>query len=337
MPNCETRHPAEDFVHTRIDLSVVVPVYGCVMSLIALHHRLTASLSLLNIEYEIVFIDDRAEDGAWDIMCQFAQTDRHFVACRMSRNVGQQLAITAGLEQCRGAYAIVMDCDLQDPPEIIGTLLEKARAGADIVYARRKTDYQAPTRMIFNRVYFRLLGLISGQQTDGDLGSFSCISRRVIDAFLKFRERDRHYLMILRQLGYNTASIDYARAERELSQSSYTLGKLIAHAMSGLFFTTTRLLHWVIYMGFSIAALGIFTALVVTLRWFIAGAAPGWTSLIVLQLILGGVITLSVGITGLYVGKIFEASQNRPLFFIQDRLSGAQIPRMQASSQTKGT
>lgn len=313
------------------ELSVVVPVYGCAGTVASLHSRLTNSLRALGLTYEIIFVDDRSEDGAWPIMQRLAETDPFFIACRMSRNVGQQLAITAGLAHCRGTHAVVMDCDLQDPPEAIGRLLEKAQSGADIVYARRRSDYQSPSRMIFNRVYFRVLGIISGQHAEGEMGSFSCISRRVIDAFLQFRERDRHYLMILRQLGYDTAIIDYERAGRDVGQSSYSLLRLVRHALSGIFFTTTRLLYWVIYAGVGLAVLGMAAAALISLRWILYGAAPGWTSLIVLQLLVGGVITLSVGVAGLYIGKIFEASQQRPLYFMQDRLDGSYLARRRSS------
>jgi len=238
----------------------------------------------------------------------------------MSRNVGQQLAITAGLQNCAGDQAIVMDCDLQDPPESIPLLLEAARDGTDVVFAKRKSGYQSPFRMHANRLYFRLLGLISGHHFDGELGAFSLISRRVIDAFLQFRERDRHYLMVLHEVGFETTTITYERATRGSGQSGYTLSRLIAQAVSGMVFSTTRVLHGVIYTGIVMAGAGLLLAVIVILGWLLRGALPGWTSLIVVQLLIGGVMTLCMGVTGLYVGRIFEASRQRPLYFVQDRL-----------------
>ena len=306
----------------RPQISVVVPVYGCAATIQTLYERLTTVLVDLVPSHELILVDDRAKDGAWDILRGLAVADPRVVACRMSRNVGQQIAITAGLAECRGNWAVVMDCDLQDPPEAIPLLLAEARAGSDIVFAKRKSDHQDAGRQLANRLYFRILGMVSGRGFDGELGSFSIISRRVIDAFLQFRERDRHYLMILYELGFETAVVEYERAVREVGHSSYSLQKLLAHALSGLFFTTTRLLRWVIYAGIAMGGSGVALAAGLIVLWLVRGAAPGWTSLIVVQLLVGGLVTLCVGVTGLYVGKIFEASQQRPLYFLQDRLGG---------------
>jgi polyisoprenyl-phosphate glycosyltransferase len=307
----------------RVALSIVIPVHGCTATLGPLHERLTRTLASLVESYEIVFVDDRGPGEAWAILRQLAAADPRVVACRMSRNVGQQLAITAGLEQCSGDHAVVMDCDLEDPPEIIPDLLRAARDGADIVFAKRRSDHQPLGRRIAGRLYFRLLGMLAGLRFDSELGAFSLISRRVIDGYLLFRERDRHYLMILHELGFPTATIAYDRANRHAGRSSYSLAKLLAHALSGLFFTTTRLLHWVIYLGLGMAGSGVILALAIVVLWLRHGAAAGWPSLIVAQLLVGGVVTLCVGVTGLYIGKIFEAAQQRPLFFIEDRLGPA--------------
>ena len=201
-------YPLMNIVHgneplSSVDLSVVVPVYACAGSLSELHRRLTAVLSQLVDRYEIVFVDDRARDGSWAMLQKLAAEDPNVVACRLSRNFGQQLAITAGLAECCGEYAIVMDCDLQDPPEFIPDLLAEARRGFDIVLANRRSDYHSGLRGHANRFYFWLLGAVSGREFSGDPGSFSIISRRIIDAFLSFRERDRHYLMVLNWLGFN--------------------------------------------------------------------------------------------------------------------------------------
>jgi glycosyltransferase involved in cell wall biosynthesis len=318
-------YPLMNIVHgneplSGVDLSVVVPVYACAGSLSELHRRLTAVLSELVDRYEIVFVDDRARDGSWAMLQKMAAKDPNVVACRLSRNFGQQLAITAGLAECCGEYAIVMDCDLQDPPEFIPNLLAEARRGFDIVLANRRSDYHFGLRGPANRFYFWLLGAVSGRKISGDPGSFSIISRRVIDAFLGFKERDRHYLMVLNWLGFDLSTIDFDRAPRTIGRSSYTFRMLIAHAFSGVLFSTTRLLHFVIYIGIALAGSAALLALFFVVHWIANGATPGWTSLIVVQLLVGGIITMCVGVTGLYIGKIFEASQQRPLYFIQDRI-----------------
>ena len=306
-----------------VALSVIVPVYGCGGTLVALHDRLVRVLGPLVPSFEIVLVDDRGPDSSWTVMRELAAMDPRVVACRMSRNVGQQLAITAGIEQSRGEYAVVMDCDLQDPPEAIPLLWQAAQDGADIVFARRRSDHQPTARLLANRLYFRLLGWIAGRRFDGELGSFSLISRRVMDAFLRFGEQGRHYLMILYAVGFETRTIEYERATREIGESGYSLGKLVSHALSGLMFSTTRVLHWVIYTGLGLAAAGVLFAALLAVRWLFFTAAPGWTSLIVAQLVVGGILALCMGATGLYVGRIFEEVRRRPLYFVQDRVCRA--------------
>jgi glycosyltransferase involved in cell wall biosynthesis len=306
-------------------LSVVIPVYGCSRTLQPLHERLSRVLPTLAEQYEIIFVDDRGPDDAWTTLQELAKGDPHVIACRLSRNFGQQAALVAGLEQSRGDHVVVMDCDLQDPPEAIEKLVAAARQGFDVVFAKRKTPFRPAVRDFGSRLYFRLLSLLSGYPIDHELGAFSLISRRVVDAFVKFRERDRQYLMILYWLGFETTTIEYDRAARTIGRSGYGLGKLMALGLSGMVFMTTRLLHWVVYVGLALAAAGGFLAVYFLVRWFVVGSVPGWTSLIVVQLLVGGLSILCIGITALYIGKIFEASQQRPLFVLQDRIDGADL------------
>lgn len=332
---CALAHASQPHAAREVlKLSVVVPVYGCAGTLRELHRRLSDVLSRLVASYEIVLIDDRSKDCAWQIMRQLAESDSHVVACRLSRNFGQQMAISAGLKECSGHYAIVMDCDLQDPPESIPALFAKAAEGFDIVYAKRQSLHQPLERRLYNKLYFRLLSLVSGRQFDGDLGSFSIISRRVIDAFLRFEERDRHYLMVLGWVGFDSTSIEYLREARPEGRSSYSLSRLLSHALSGILFTTTRLLYWVIYAGLGIASIGILMALFFIVRWYSDGALPGWTSLIVVQFLVGGLTIMCLGVASLYIAKIFEAAQQRPLYIVQDRIVGQAQPRQAAAERS---
>ena len=307
-----------------MDLSVVIPVYGCSGTLRPLHERLNRVLCALVERCEVIFIDDRGLDDSWAILQELAAGDPHVIACRLSRNFGQQIAITAGLEQSRGERVVVMDCDLQDPPEAIEKLVEAADRGFDIVFAKRRTPFRPAVRSIGSRLYFRLLSLLSGSAIDDELGAFSLVSRRVVEAFLKFRERDRLYMLILHWLGFETTTIEYDRDVRAVGNSSYSIGKLIALGLSGMFFMTTRLLHWVVYAGLALAGSSCLLALYFIIHWFLAGPVAGWTSLIVVQLLVGGLIILCVGIAALYIGKIFEASQQRPLYILQDRIDGSE-------------
>ena len=304
-----------------VELSVVVPVYGCADCLPELHRRLAATLDRAVASYEIVLVDDCARDGAWEVIGRLAANDQRVRGIRLSRNFGQHAAITAGLAECRGRCAVVMDCDLQDPPEEIPRLLEKARAGHDIVLARRRRKQHSPFRRAAASIYFRALGLVSRRRFDGEFGAFSLITRPVIDAFLRFRDRDRHYLFILYWLGYDAAAIDYEHAPRHSGASAYSLRALARHAFEGLVFQTTTLLRWIVYFGFLVSSAGALLAAYLLYMSFVATPPPGWTSLAVLILVIGGFIIMSTGVTGLYIGRIFEQVKDRPLYVIDKRVN----------------
>jgi glycosyltransferase involved in cell wall biosynthesis len=301
-------------------LSVVVPVYGCRACLRHLHERLTATLSDLVPSHEIILVDDRSEDESWPEIERLVELDGSVRGVKLSRNFGQHAAITAGLSQVRGEYIVVMDCDLQDPPEKIPDLYAKALEGHEIVFGRRTHKPTGLMRRMLASLYFRCLRIFTGTHIEGQYGTFSVISRKVVDAFLGLRDQDRHYLMILSWLGFDAAAVDYEPAVRYRGRSSYSFSDLIEHAFDGVFFQTTVLLRWIVYVGFFLASLGaVLTTYLLGARVF-GHVYPGWTSIVVLTLILSGFIILSTGITGLYIGKVFEQARGRPIFVV-DRIA----------------
>lgn len=303
-----------------MEVSVVIPVYGCRPCLAALNSRLTAALSELGVAYEIVYVDDRSTDGAWEVLEELSRADVHVRAIRLSRNFGQHAAITAGLARARGRWTVVMDCDLQDPPESLPHLYAKAREGFDVVFARRKSRQHSELRRLGARAYFWMLSAFFGTKLEGEYGTFSIVSRKVVDAYLGLKDTDRHYLFILNWLGFESTSVDVEHRERYSGRSAYTFSKLVAHAFDGLVFQTTRLLRWIVYAGFVIAFLGVALAGFFLYSWVVNDPYPGWTSLAVLLLLLGGFIILSLGVTGLYVGKIFGQVKGRPLYVIDEEV-----------------
>jgi glycosyltransferase involved in cell wall biosynthesis len=303
-------------------ISVVVPVYGCRGCLDHLHERLTLTLEDLVPSYEIVLVDDRSPDGSWKEIVRLTELDARVRGVRLSRNFGQHAAITAGLAQTRAPWVVVMDCDLQDPPEEIPGLYRKAMEGYDVVFGRRSHKPTGPLRRLIGALYFRGLRMFTGAPIDGQLGTFSVISDRVAKAFLELGDNDRHYLMILTWLGFETASVDYRPALRYMGRSSYSLPRLIEHALDGVFFQTTVLLRWIVYLGFFLASLGGLLALYLLGARVVGHAYPGWTSIVVLVLAMCGFIILSTGITGLYIGKVFEQSRGRPLYVIDQIAEG---------------
>jgi glycosyltransferase involved in cell wall biosynthesis len=302
------------------ELSVVVPVYGCGPCLAQLHERLVLTLETLDVSYEVVMVDDRSPDDAWNEIEALVALDRRVCGVRLSRNFGQHAAITAGLSRARGRWVVVLDCDLQDPPEEIPRLYHEARRGHDIVFGRRARKPTGLARRLLARMYFGGLRLFAGVKIDGQYGTFSIISRDVVNAFLALQDRDRHYLFILSWLGFDTATVDYVPAVRYAGKSSYSLRRLLTHGLDGVFFQTTVLLRWIVYLGFAVTVCGVAGAIYLVSARLGGTAYPGWTSVMVLLLALCGFIILSTGTAGLYVGKIFEQSRGRPLFVI-DRVA----------------
>lgn len=297
-------------------------MFKCDECLTHLHRRLVNSISYERTSFEIVFVDDRSPDGSWSTLLELANQDHRVTLVRLSRNFGQHAAITAGLEHARGRWIVVMDCDLQDPPEQIPALYGKAREGFDVVLARRIGSGNSSARRLASAAYFRVLNGLLGTSFDAGFGNFSVISRKVRTEFLRVRDKDRHYLMILGWLGFRTTSIDLPRADRYAGESSYSVGMLFRFAVDGLFFQTTTLLRWIVYAGFAISALGTLLAGFFIINYFAGTPYPGWTSLGVLLLLLSGFIIVSTGVTGLYVGKIFVQAKDRPLYVVDRVIEG---------------
>ena len=281
-------------------------------------------MSTLTARFEIILVDDRSPDGSWASILEIQKDFPEVKGIQLSRNFGQHIAITVGLNAARGDYAIIMDCDLQDPPEKIPEMFAKLTEGYDCVLARRIERSHSPARIYASKLYFWLMSKLTKKKIDGSYGSFSLLTRKVMDAFKKFSERDRHYLFILRWLGFKIGSIDYEHRERAHGKSSYSPGKLLQHAIDGLFFQTTVFLQWITLLGMLFAVSGICLAAYLVVQYIDHGAAEGWTSIVTLLLVCTGIILTSLGIVGLYVGKIFDQVKRRPLYVV-DNVSESSI------------
>jgi polyisoprenyl-phosphate glycosyltransferase len=309
-----------------VQLSVVVPVYGCGDCLVLLHERLTRTLEGMTDRYELVFVDDRSVDAGWAVLQRLARRDPHVRAFRLSRNFGQDAAITAGLAQAQGDWAVVMDCDLQEAPEDIPRLWAAAQGGYDVVRTTRRGWRHSAFRRWTSRIYRRLT-----IETDvrPDYSNLSLLSRQVVDAFLRLRDRDREYMIALDWLGFDSTAIEIEHHDRHSGKSGYTFQGLVRVALDGMFFRSTVLLRLVVLLGFVLAVIGLIVATFEIVDYFAEPdqTVPGYTSLAVLLLLLAGFIIFSVGIVGLYVGRIFEQVKDRPLFLIDDQAGGPPADR----------
>ncbi|HUZ28141.1 MAG TPA: glycosyltransferase family 2 protein [Solirubrobacteraceae bacterium] len=304
-----------------VQLSVVIPVYGCASCLVALHDRLVRSVEQVSDSYELVMVDDRSVDGGWEVLQRIAERDPRVRAFRLSRNFGQHAAITAGLSQARGRWAVVMDCDLQEAPEEIPRLWAAAGEGYEVVRTIRRQRHHPRLKRWASRVYRKLT-----LETDvrPDYSTLSLISRQVIEAFLRLRDRDREYMIALDWLGFDATAVEIDHHDRHAGRSGYTFERLIRVALDGMFFRSTVLLKLVVLLGFAVAVAGVGMAIFEVAEYF-EGAnktVPGYTTLAVLVLVLAGFIIVSVGVVGLYVGRIFEQVKDRPLYLIDAQAEG---------------
>jgi polyisoprenyl-phosphate glycosyltransferase len=306
-------------ITAHLELSVVVPVYGCRDCLSELHRRLTEQVAAITPDYELILVDDRSPDGSWKVLKSLSASDPKVKAIRLSRNFGQHNAITAGLAASRGRWTVVMDCDLQDPPEEIRRLLDAAAEGGyDLVLAQRESRVDSWMRVTLARLYFKLLNTFMGTDIDGRFGTFSVLSRKVVDAYLELGDRDRHYLFVLHWLGFERGTVQVAHAERASGRSSYRLSALIRHAVRGVFFQTTNVLLYIVCFGFLLAAIGVLLAIYDVVLVAVAHPPPGYTSVMVATIIIGGFIIVSTGVTGIYIGRVFEQVKGRPLYVIDE-------------------
>lgn len=303
-----------------IYFSVVIPCYCCADCLDELQRQMTVALDSIGKTWEVVLVDDRSPKGDWEKIQAIHQRDPRFRGIQLSRNFGQHLAITAGLSEAQGQYVAVMDCDLQDPPEVLPKMLEMAEAGNKVVLGRRQGKKHSPLRKTQAAVYSFLVRRLSGLRFDQSVGTLSVLHRQVVDSFNQFMDCDRHYLYILNWLGFDPTFYEYKHKERFSGKSSYSLVGLIRHAVSGLLFQTTVLLRYMIYLGFLITIMGMSLAGYFVYLYMQNTPPAGWTSLVVIMLVLGGFTIACLGVVGLYVGRIFYQVRQRPLFVIDKRV-----------------
>jgi dolichol-phosphate mannosyltransferase len=303
----------------RVVLSVVSPVYQAAGSVAELVRRITTAARQITDSFEIVLVDDRSSDDSWAKIVAAAKADSHVRGARLSRNFGQHAAITAGLELARGGHVVVMDCDLQHDPAEMPRLWEKAQEGCDVVLARTDERKHASHRNFAAWAFRSFNTLASGkEQMPTNVGTYSLLSRKVVDAFLRLPEKQRHYFYVLRSIGFSVGYVDVPHQERFEGQSSYTVRKLLRHALDGFLSQSQRMLHFSLALGLSYITAAFIATTVIVVRWALWGFKEGWASVVVLILGSTGFILLTLGVLGLYIGAIFEQVRNRPIYLIDE-------------------
>lgn len=302
-------------------ISVVIPVYGCKAALPELYRRLKASLSEITEDYEIILVNDNCPQNSWETIMEICQKDFQVKGIELSRNFGQMKAILAGLDYASGDWVVVMDCDLQDRPEEIIRLYQKAQEGYDIVFARRKERKDNFLKVFLANQFYKVYRFATDGNYDGAICNFSIVRSDVVKNYCKMREQHRGYVMYMKWLGYRQAVIDVEHDERYEGKSSYNLKKRIDMALELLTSQSDKVLRLFVGLGFLMSLLAFLTIIGLIIYRCVEKVSVGWTSLIATNVLVGGIIIMVVGVVGIYVGNIFMQTKGRPLYVVRQILN----------------
>lgn len=302
-------------------ISVVLPVFNEAGILGELYRRVKTVLTATGLAHEIIFVNDGSRDGSWAAILALSTSDRHVKAINLSRNFGHQIAITAGIDVSVGEAVVVMDSDLQDPPELIPQMWAKYREGFDVVYAQRRTrDGESWFKRATAAAFYRLIRRMSTIDVPLDTGDFRLMSRRVVEDLKRLGEQSRFVRGLVTWVGYNQTALLYDRDRRYGGETKYPLSRMLKFAFDGITGFSSQPLRLASHLGLFFAAASL--ALTLALILYRVGGGPnlipGWTSLAVAVLFLGGIQLVAIGILGEYIGRIYEETKRRPLYLIKD-------------------
>jgi dolichol-phosphate mannosyltransferase len=307
-------------------ISAVVPICNEQANLPELRRRLAMALDATGHEWEIVFIDDGSTDASASLIRQFAQQDDRIRGLELSRNFGHQPAITAGIHEARGDCVILIDGDLQDPPEVIPQMVEQWEAGFEVVLGERRSRADRHgARGIGFRLFYPVMRRLSDLPHGVDAGVFGLMSRAVVDEFNKLPERNRFIPGLRSWLGFKTTSVPYDRNDRAAGKPKQTLRRLLRYAMDGMISFSFKPLRAATWLGFIVSLVAFLLGVYYFIDFFARHKQPGsgFTTIILCVLFLGGVQLITIGILGEYVGRIYEEVKQRPLYIVKDRINFA--------------
>lgn len=306
---------------SRPTLTLVLPIFNEEEVIPELHARLQAFISGLGVDTEVVFVDDGSKDASLEMLRALAEDEPRYGIVSFSRNFGHQVAITAGLDFARGEAVVVMDADLQDPPEVVTEMLDRWRDGYDVVYARRskragESLFKRASAAIFYRLFARMIPI----EVPLDTGDFRLMSRNVVLALRALKESHRFVRGMVAWVGFKQTAVVYDRPERFAGETKYPLRKMVRFAIDGITSFSVLPLRFSTYLGM-ISSLGAFGLVV----WAVVGklmgvTVPGWATTVGLVSLLGGIQLLMIGILGEYVGRIYEQVKQRPLYVTRERI-----------------
>ena len=302
-------------------LTIVVPAYNEADVLNTFHRRLTEVIDQLPLECGVLYVDDGSRDDTWSIIESLRAADSRVGALRLSRNFGKEAALTAGLDAAGGDAVVVIDADLQDPPELIPALVEQWQAGYDVVYATRTArEGESRFKRFTAAAFYRSMEKLSDTTIPRDTGDFRLLSRRALDALGQLRERQRFMKGLFSWIGFRQTAVHYLREPRQGGTTKWNYWRLAQLAIEGITSFSTAPLRLATWVGLTSAAVAFFYGMWVLARTLIYGdAVRGYPTLILVVLFLGGVQLLALGVIGEYLGRNYAESKQRPLYFVEDQ------------------
>ncbi|QNH62123.1 glycosyltransferase family 2 protein [Hymenobacter sediminicola] len=303
-----------------MDLSVIIPIYNEESNIPTLYDRLRGVLDPMGLRYEFIFINDGSRDKSLQLVQTLALRDDRVRFIDFSRNFGHQIAVTAGLDLAVGDAVVIIDADLQDPPELIVPLYQKLQEGYEVVYAKRRSRQgESAAKKLTAKLFYRLLASITNISIPVDTGDFRIISRKVVDALKQMPEQNKFIRGQISWIGYRQTYIEYDRAERAGGETGYTYRKMIRLALDGITGFSDAPLKAATVSGFIVSAVAFLVMIYTLYSRFVSGNyQPGWASLMVSILFLGGVQLIAVGIIGEYIARLSANVRQRPLYIISD-------------------
>ena len=306
-------------------LSIVVPCFNEEACLTVLHERLTsAARSAVGDDYEIVLVNDGSRDGSWAMMQRLAATDSRVLAVNLSRNHGHQLALTAGLDLASGASILIIDADLQDPPELLGPMLEVMRdQQADVVYGVRKTRAgETAFKRATAHGFYRLLSRATDVDIPLDAGDFRLMSRRALDVLLAMPEQARFIRGMVAWIGFRQVPFAYDRAERLVGETKYPVRKMIRFALDAITGFSSAPLKLASHVGIGLSIGSLLLVVYLIYAWLTGLSIQGWTSLMLVVVVIGAAQMFVLGLMGEYIGRLYNESKRRPLYIVQEIAGG---------------
>jgi dolichol-phosphate mannosyltransferase len=310
-------------------LSIVVPCYNEEPCLAVLHERLSAAArEAAGEDYELVLVNDGSRDASWDIMRRIAAGDSHVVAVNLSRNHGHQLALTAGLDLCRGEKILIIDADLQDPPELLPKMLETMRSeGADVVYGVRKSRRgETAFKRATAHGFYRLLSRATEVDIPLDAGDFRLMSRRALDALLAMPEQARFIRGMVAWIGFRQLPFPYDREKRFAGETKYPFRKMVRFALDALTGFSSAPLKLASHAGLALSVGSIVLIAYIAYAWASGRSIQGWTSLMLVVVVLGAMQMFVLALMGEYIGRLYNEAKKRPLYIVQEIAGGEARP-----------